>query len=303
MLLVLAAIAAKYGDSQLCPRRALPAREAFLLGTRSPVYRLELAPQAQVTVPAAPVLPLAPSQIKGKQMIDRAIVALGDSSFTHMRSLTTYGRVYGFFHDKLSGLDFAHVYREYDDELPAKGLGVKERQVLGKKQDYSYLYLPDQGWDISFRGARPIPDESWQKYVRGTQNDILYILRFRMKEPGLQFDYVGSDVFLSTHVEVIEVSDAHDITIRVYFDHNTMLPIRQTYTWLDPATHERNEEVTIYDKWRNAGFGVMWPFTIERERNGYKTYQSFCETVEVDKSLPAKIFDLPPGITILKKVD
>jgi hypothetical protein len=258
---------------------------------------------ARLAVAQTPALPLAPSQIKGRQMIDKAIVALGDSAFTHMRSVTTYGRIYGFFHDKLSGLDLARTYREYDDELPAKGLGVKERQVLGKKQDYSYLYLADQAFDITFRGARPIPDESWQKYVRGTRNDILYILRFRMKEPGLQFDYIGSDVFLSNHVEVVEVSDAQDITIRVYFDHNSMLPIRQTYTWLDPATHERNEEVTIYDKWRNAGFGVMWPFSIERERNGYKTYQSFCDSVEVDKALPAKIFDLPPGITILKKVD
>jgi hypothetical protein len=250
-----------------------------------------------------PVLPPAPSQIQGRQMIDKAIAALGDSSFTHLRTVTTYGRIYGFFHDQLSGLDIARTYREFDDVLPAKGLGVKERQVLGKKQDYGYLYLPDQAFDLTFRGARPIPDENWEKYKRATQNDILYILRFRMKEPGLQFDYVGSDVLISNHVEIVDVSDANDLVIRVYFDHNTMLPIKQTYSWLDPATHERNDEVTIYDKWRNAGFGVMWPFSIERQRNGYKTYQSFCESVEVDKALPAKIFDLPEGSKILKKVD
>jgi hypothetical protein len=251
----------------------------------------------------APALPPAPSQIQGRQMIDKAIVALGDSSFTHLRTVTTYGRIYGFFHDQLSGLDIARTYREYEDVLPAKGLGVKERQVLGKKQDYGYLYLSDQAFDLTFRGARPIPDENWEKYQRATQNDILYILRFRMKEAGLQFDYVGSDVLISNHVEMVDVSDANDIVIRVYFDHNTMLPIKQTYSWLDPATHERNDEVTIYDKWRNAGFGVMWPFSIERQRNGYKTYQSFCESVEVDKALPAKIFDLPEGSKILKKVD
>jgi hypothetical protein len=250
-----------------------------------------------------PVLPPAPSQIQGKQMIGRAIVALGDSEFTHLRTITTRGRIYAFFHDKLSGLEIARTYVEYADELPQKGLGVKERQVLGKKQDYSYLFLPDQAFDITFRGARPIEDESWQRYVRSTQNDILYILRFRMKEPGLQFDYVGSDVLLSTHVEIVEVSDSHDITIRVYFDHNTMLPIRQTYTWLDPTTHERNEEVTIYDKWRNAGFGVMWPFSIEKQRNGYKTYQSFSESVEANKALPPNIFELPEGAKILKQVN
>ncbi len=250
-----------------------------------------------------PALPPEPSQIKGKQMIDKAVTALGDTAFLHLRSITSYGRVYGFFHDQLNGLDIARIYREYDDSAPAKGLGVKEREVMGKKQDYSYLYLSDQAFDITFRGARPIPDENWQKYVRATHNDILYILRFRLNEPGISFDYIGSDVLLSNHVEIVEVSDASDLTIRVYFDHNTMLPLRQTYTWLDPVTHERNEEVTVYDKWRNVGFGIMWPFSIERERNGYKIYQSFCESVQANAALPAKIFDLPPGATILKKVD
>lgn len=250
-----------------------------------------------------PSLPPAPSEIKGKKLIQKAIEALGGGEFTHMGTVMTRGRIYGFFHDKLSGLDIARTYVEYRNDKPLKGLAVTERQVYGKKQDYSVLYLPDQAFDLTFRGARPIPDENWQRYYRATQNDILYILRYRLKEAGLQFDYVGSDVLLSTHVEIVEVSDAQGITIKVYLDHNTMLPVRQIYNWLDPATKERNEEVTIYDKWRDAGFGVMWPFSIERERNGYKTYQSFSDYVEVNKSLPEKIFDLPPGAKILKKVD
>lgn len=258
---------------------------------------------AELAVAQTATLPLAPSQIKGKELIDKAVVALGGSEFAHLRTIATTGRVYGFFHDQLNGLELARTYVEYADEPPAKGLGVQERQVLGKKQDYSFLFLPAQAFDITFRGARPVPDESWERYYRATHNDILYILRFRLKEAGLQFDYVGADVMLSTHVEVVDVTDAQDLSIRVYFDHNTMLPIRQVYNWLDPATHERNEEITIYDKWRNAGFGVMWPFSIERERNGYKTYQSFSDSVEVNKALPAKIFDLPEGAKILKKVD
>ncbi len=266
---------------------------------RSVLFALMALPALTQT----PALPPAPSEIKAGGLIKKAVEALGGGEFTHMRTVTTRGRIYGFFHDNLSGLDIARTYVEYPDEKPAKGLAVTERQVYGKKQDYSVLYLPDQAFDITFRGARPIPDENWQRYRRATENDILYILRYRMKEPGLTFDYIGSDVLLSTHVEVIDVSDAHDITIRVYFDHNTMLPIRQVYTWQDAATKERNEEVTIYDKWRDAGFGVMWPFSIERQRNGYKTYQSFSDSVEVNRSLPEKIFDLPPGTKILKKVD
>jgi hypothetical protein len=47
----------------------------------------------------------------------------------------------------------------------------------------------------------------------------------------------------------------------------------------------------------------MWPYSIERERNGYKSYQRFATKVEVDQGLPPKIFELPPGAKVLKKIE
>src|SRR5579875_171682 len=232
---------------------------------------------------------------KGKEVIDRAIAALGGDRFLNMRYRVASGRVYAFFHNNLSGLDVAKIYTEYLPDAGPKELAVRERELLGKKQDYSYLFLSDQAWDITYRGARPVEDETWQRYRRTTENDILYILKVRRNEPGIQFDYVGSDVYLSTHVEVVDITDAQDRTVRVYFDHNTMLPIRETYTWQDPDTRYHNDEATEYDKWRDAGDGVMWPFTIERERNGYKSYQMFATTVQVNQPAPKGTFDLPAG--------
>lgn len=240
---------------------------------------------------------------KGKQIIDQAIAALGGDRFLHMQNRVAAGRIYSFFRDQISGLDVATIYTEYLPQKPAKGLAIIERQVLGKKQDYSYLFLQDQGWDITFRGARPIDDEKWHRYVRTTENDVLYMLRYRRDEPGMQFDYIGTDVYLTTHVEVVDITDASNQTVRVYFDHNTMLPVHETFTWLDPDTKYRNDEATEFDKYRDAGNGVMWPYSIERERNGYKSFQMFATKVEIDPAVPPKIFDLPPGAKILKKVD
>src|SRR5947209_16588017 len=220
---------------------------------------------------------------RGRQIIDQAITALGGDRFLHMQNRVASGRIYSFFHDNLSGLEIAKIYVAYRNSA-GNGLAVTERDVLGKKQDYSYLFLEDQGWDVTYRGARPIPDETWERYARTTRNDIFYFLRERLNEPGLTFDYVGTDVYLSTHVEIVEITDSQDQTIRVYFDHNTMLPIRESYTWLDAQTKEHNEEITEYDKYRDIGGGVMWPFSIERERNGYKTYQMFASKVDVDQA-------------------
>ncbi len=251
----------------------------------------------------APALAQNGGDAKGKQVVDSALEALGGSNFLAMQTRTASGRVYSFFHDRLSGLDLATIYTQYLASKPANGLAIEEREVLGKKHDYSYLFLPDQGWDITYRGARPIPDESWQKYVRSTETNILYILRSRHNEPGMEFDFVGSDVFVSRHVEIVDVVDSQGRSIRVFFDHNTHLPMRQVYDWLDDQTREHNEEITVFDKWRDIGGGIMWPYSIEREKNGYKAYQLFADRVEANTGVPPKTFELPPGAKVLKKVD
>jgi hypothetical protein len=119
----------------------------------------------------------------------------------------------------------------------------------------------------------------------------------------MQFDYIGTDVYQSTHVEIVDITDAHNQTVRVYLDHNTMLPVHQAFSWIDQDTRYHNDEVTEFDKYRDVGSGIMWPYTIERERNGYKTYQMFAAKVEVNQTLPPKTFELPPGVKVLKKVD
>jgi hypothetical protein len=240
---------------------------------------------------------------KGKQFCDQAIAALGGERFLRMQNRIESGRVYSFFREQLSGLGIAKIYTEYLNENSPKGLALRQRQVFGKKQDYSVLFLSDQAWDVTFRGARPISDEKWQRYFRTTENDILYILRSRYNEPGLQFDYIGTDVYQSKHVEIVDITDAQNRTVRVYFDHNTVLPVHQAFSWMDPETRYHNDEVTEFDKYRDVGGGIMWPYTIDRARNGYKTYQIFSEKVEVNQSLSPQTFELPPGAKVLKKVD
>jgi hypothetical protein len=213
------------------------------------------------------------------------------------------GRIYSFFHDQLSGLDVATIYTQYLDQPPAKGVGIREREVLGKKQDYSFLFLENQGWDLTFRGARPIPDEDWDRYVRTTRKDIFYILRERQNEPGMMYDYAGTQTYLSAQVDVVEITDAQNQTVRVFFDHNSLLPLHQEFNWMDPDTRQHNDETADYDKYRDCGSGVMLPYSVQRDRNGYKSYQMFATKIEVNQTLPTNIFELPSGAKLLKKVD
>jgi hypothetical protein len=238
----------------------------------------------------------------GRKMIDKTVAALGGERFLNMRNRVATGRIYGFFHDQISGRELVKSYASYLPSPSAAGLAIEERQLLGKKLDYSNLFTPTGAWDITFRGARSYPPDDWSRYVRTTRNDILYILRCRLNEPGMQFEYIGSDIYVSRHMEIVDIIDSTDQTVRVYLDHNTMLPMHETYAWFDEKTREHNDAAADYDKYRDAG-GVMWPFVVERQRNGYKVFQLFADTEQVDQSLPPGIFDLPPGAQVLKPLE
>lgn len=239
---------------------------------------------------------------KGRETVNKVIAALGGDKFLHLHDVVEHGRLYGFFHDQVTGTDVAKIFIEYLPSAPPNQLAVRERQLMGKKQDYSYLYLPDRGWDITFRGARPVSEEKWSTYQRAMVHDVIYTLRCRMNEPGIQFEYTGTDTFLGRHVEGLDIIDSSDLTVHVLLDHNTWLPIHATYSWFDEKTREHNDEVTDYDKYRDIG-GVQWPFVTERTHNGYKASEVFADDAAADQTLPPNIFELPENAPILKRPD
>lgn len=249
-----------------------------------------------------PVLATAQSDDKGKQVVLDAIAALGGSRFSSLQNIVESGVAYSFYRAQITGRDNATIYTEYLDKLPAKGLAVQERQAFGKKQDYSVLLLPDQGFEITFRGVRPLADDRWKRYVATTSVNIFYILRELFNNPKMSYDFVRSDIASNTQVNIVDITDPQNQTTRVYFDFNTKLPIRQERTEWDPIGQQRTMEVTDYSKYREVS-GVQWPWVTHRESNGEVIFDIFGSHVEINAKLPPKTFELPPGSQLLKQAN
>jgi hypothetical protein len=45
----------------------------------------------------------------------------------------------------------------------------------------------------------------------------------------------------------------------------------------------------------------MWPFDVQRERDGEKIYQMFSDSVAINQDLTDNLFTLPANMKILKK--
>jgi hypothetical protein len=241
-------------------------------------------------------------QERGKRVIDEALAAMGGPAFLAMEDRVESGRAYSFFRERLSGLAVATIYTRYatpamEGEKP--DLGVRERQAFGKREDSTVLFTGDAGYEITFRGARPLPDERMERYRESTMQNIFYILRLRLNEPGMIFEWRGADVVDNHPVEMVDITDRENRTVTVYFSQHSKLPMRQIYLRRDPKTRLRDEEVANYSKYRDVGGGVMWPFAIQRERNGEKIFEIYANSVEVNQGLKEDLFRLPAHVKVL----
>jgi hypothetical protein len=236
-------------------------------------------------------------------VVNEALEALGGEKFRSVRTRVETGRVYSFYRERLTGLSIAKIYTRYDDPDPSKpdALRVREREAFGKKEDGIVLFLEDAGYQLTYRGAKPVPADTLARYKATTRNNFLYILRERLDEPGLTMESRGSDILSNVPVEIVDITDSQNNVVRVAFHHLTKLPVRQVYYRRDPESKEKIEEVTLFTKFRDVGGGVQWPFNMLRERNGEKIYEIFSESVSVNVDLEDSLFNLPASVKALKE--
>ena len=183
------------------------------------------------------------------------------------RSLSEHGNPRGngprlfLLSRKLTGLSIATIYTRYDSGVTdtAHNLAQHERDNFGKKQDYGMLFTDKEAWDITYRGARPLPDDRFARYKETTLRDMFYIIRVRLHEPGWIIESKGADVIENRPVEIVDLTDADNRTTTVYFDQITKLPVRQVFFRRDPVTKDRNEEVTHFTKYREPATASSGP--------------------------------------------
>uniref|UniRef100_Q01SM5 Outer membrane lipoprotein-sorting protein n=1 Tax=Solibacter usitatus (strain Ellin6076) TaxID=234267 RepID=Q01SM5_SOLUE len=240
------------------------------------------------------------AQQRGKRVVDEALKAVGGSAYLAMEDRVETGRAYSFYREKLEGLSIAKIYTRY--VTPSPGLpGVRERQNFGKDEYAGVLFNEQGGWEVTFRGARPLETKRLENWRDGTMRNIFYILRQRLNEPGMDFYSRGSDLYENLPVEIVDITDSNGLTVTVYFSQLTKLPVRQELKRRNTDYKDFDKEETLFAKYRNVGGGVMWPMSIRRQRNGEKLFEMYSDSVQINKNLKDDLFTLPGSIKLLPK--
>ncbi len=243
--------------------------------------------------------------VKGRQVVEEAIQALGGNAFTSMADRVERGRAYSFYRQQLSGLSKAVIYTRYlvaPNPPQPSFLGQRERQAFGKKEDVYIVFNEMGGHEITYRGARPLPKDTIERWKESLFHNILYTLRMRLNEPGLVFEFTGTERYENQPVNVVDVVDSENRVVTVYFQQSTKLPVWQRWVRRDPRSREQIEEISVFAKFRDTGNGAQWPYVVRRERNGEKIFEMFADEILVNQNLTDDMFTLPGDLKILPPI-
>ncbi len=248
---------------------------------------------------AAPAIVRAQSLAeRGRKLMDEAIAALGGAKFLSVQDRTEEGRAYSYYRERLSGYSLAR-FETFHDDSAGQAVKIRERQTFGKKFDYALLFEGNgKAWDITFRGAKPVPDDIIARWQDTMLRNAFYILRSRMNEPGMIFERRGGEVFDNQPVDIVDITDSENRTISLYLHSSTKLPVRQVYKRQNPDKSWMDED-TRWAKYRDTE-GIQWPWAITRSRNGERNLELYSNEVVFNKGLKKSDFELGAKVNLIE---
>jgi hypothetical protein len=249
----------------------------------------ETAPLQSSSEPSKSLPAISPDEEnarKAKAIIEQALQALGGQTYLTIRDREQQGRGYGFHHGQPTGGGGVFwSFTEFPD---------KERVEVTKERDIAELYVGNKGWEITYKGPHPLDPKDLDDYIRRRRFSLDTVLRTWVNDPGVVLLYEGAANAAQHPASQITLINTHNESVTLYFDTDTHLPVKKSFSWRDPVDKQKNIEEEVYENYR-AVSGVMAPFNITRYFNGDMASQRFLNSVTINQGLDPAMFDPKSG--------
>jgi hypothetical protein len=262
-------------------RRVLPvALAALMLG-------MPLTTQTQTTDDA--------SQKNAKQArtaLDAMVQALGGQAWLNLKTQMRQGHVAAFFHGKPSGgtTDFWE-YHVWPD---------KDRVEYTKHRDVLQFYLGSEGWEVTYRGKKALPQEQVDDFLRRRDHSIETAVKTWLNDPKTILVYEGQRLAERHLAEQVTLISAQNEAVTILMDVQTHLPLRRTFQWRDPVYMDKNLDAEEYDDYHTVG-GLPTPFMITRFKNDDMISQRFMDKVTYNQPLGDDFWSVDASERRIKK--
>jgi hypothetical protein len=259
-----------------------------------------VAQNQQSSTPAQPTSQSASEDENARhahELINQMVTALGGDAYLNMQDYESEGRSYGFSHGQ-SGIGYP-VWRFW--KWPDK-----ERVELTKQRDVIQIYNGDSAWEITFKGAAPLPADALQQYKLQFEHSLPIIVRQWLKSPNVSYYYAGTAIAEQKETDHITIYNGQE-SADLFLDINTHLPIKKTFVHRNEQYHDKDTEEEVWGNYRDVQ-GINTPFDYQRKHNGDIVVQRFITKITYNKGLADSLFTpknaspmLPPKRNDLKE--
>jgi hypothetical protein len=219
---------------------------------------------------------------KAKTIIEQGIQALGGQAYLAIRDREQQGRIYGFHHGRESG--GGTVFWSFSESPD------KERVELTKERDIAELYVGNKAWELTYKGAHPVEKKDLDDYLRRHRFSLDTVLRNWVNDPGVVLLFEGYAIAAQHPAQQVTLINAQDESVTLYFDSDTHLPVKKSFSWRDPVDKQKNLEEEVYENYRQVS-GIMAPYNVTRYFNGDMSNQRFLNSVTINQGLDQSMFD------------
>jgi hypothetical protein len=225
----------------------------------------------------------AKNAAQARAVLDAMVKALGGDAWLNMQNQEREGHYAVFYHGNPDlGTTKFYEFHSWPDH---------DRTEFTTHRDVVQFFIGRQGWEITYRGKKPLPADQVEEYLRRRDHSIETAVKVWMKDPNTILIYEGQQLAERHLADQVTLISSQNEAITILVDAQSHLPLRRAFQWRDPTYHDKNTDAEEYDGYRAVN-GFPTPYTITRFKNDEMTRQIFIDKVSFNESLPPDIWNV-----------
>lgn len=225
-----------------------------------------------------------------RQVVEKAIEAMGGDAFRSVRSTASQGRLFTF---SKKGKGFA----QYHDWTVYKPVKSRFQVGEGKRQHVEVFNAElNKGWTLDGENdITELPDDVVKAFFEEVDVDLDVLLHARLDEDGMSAFYYGpDDISGEGDFEAVEFVDQTNNSAVVFFDRDSHLPTKVESHYTDKMGVRHKREQQRYN-WHVIE-GVNVALNQETYTDDELSSQLFIQQITFNPDLSPSLFEKPEPV-------
>lgn len=229
---------------------------------------------------------------QARAVLEATIQALGGQAWLEQKNFLRQGHIAAFYQDKAEpGTTDFWEYHQWPG---------RDRIEFGKHRDVLQMFVDREGWDLTYRGKKALPEDVTSDFLRRRDHSIELALKVWYKNPNTILIYEGKQMAGRHLCDQVTLISPENESTTILSDISTHLPLRRVFQWRDPVYKDKNTDVEEYDDY-HVFQGFPTPLRITRSKNGEMFRQYYIDRIEYNQTLPDDFWDVTANARRLKK--